>query len=246
MGETVLKQLTNETNRMLDQVIRDLRRLPYDAEIEYLESTGTQYIDTGWIPSSASGYSTFCRAAYVGGDSGGANIGCLFGVTSNNGHVFYQINKTSSAQQFRLITNNGDVFWTRSPSYYQSPHDYDLQANRLYMDGALVVTGSGQAGQSSPLMLFARYDSLQNAVNQLGRWRLYACVLSGPGGVARSFVPVRVGHTGYLFDRVSGQLVGNAGTGEFVLGPDKKTTRDYIQDGLVAMWDGIENTRERA
>lgn len=47
MGETVLKQLTNETNRMLDQVIRDLRRVPYDEEIEYLESTGTQYIDTG-------------------------------------------------------------------------------------------------------------------------------------------------------------------------------------------------------
>lgn len=47
MGETVLKQLTNETNRMLDQVIRDLKRLPYDEEIEYLESTGTQWIDLG-------------------------------------------------------------------------------------------------------------------------------------------------------------------------------------------------------
>ena len=27
------------------------KRLPYDAEVEYLESTGTQYIDTGWLPT---------------------------------------------------------------------------------------------------------------------------------------------------------------------------------------------------
>ena len=37
----------------------------------------------------------------------------------------------------------------------------------------------------------------------------------------RDFIPVRVGSTGYLYDKVSGQLFGNAGTGDFVLGPDK-------------------------
>jgi hypothetical protein len=46
-----------------------------------------------------------------------------------------------------------------------------------------------------------------------------------------------------MYDRVSGQLFGNQGTGEFVLGPDiiDYTAKDYVQDGLVAMWDGIEN-----
>jgi hypothetical protein len=34
------------------------------------------------------------------------------------------------------------------------------------------------------------------------------------------FIPVRVGDVGYMYDRVSGQLFGNAGTGEFVLGTD--------------------------
>ena len=34
-------------------------------------------------------------------------------------------------------------------------------------------------------------------------------------------IPVRVGDVGYLYDRVSGQLFGNAGTGAFIIGPDK-------------------------
>ena len=40
------------------------------------------------------------------------------------------------------------------------------------------------------------------------------------GTPIRSYVPLCIGSVGYLFDRVSGQLFGNAGTGDFVLGPD--------------------------
>lgn len=34
-------------------------------------------------------------------------------------------------------------------------------------------------------------------------------------------IPVRIGQVGYLFDRVSGSLFGNNGTGTFIIGPDK-------------------------
>ena len=33
-------------------------------------------------------------------------------------------------------------------------------------------------------------------------------------------IPVRVGQVGYMYDRVSKTLFGNAGTDSFVLGPD--------------------------
>jgi hypothetical protein len=39
--------------------------------------------------------------------------------------------------------------------------------------------------------------------------------------LVRDFIPVRVGTTGYMYDKVSGQLFGNSGTGEFILGADK-------------------------
>ncbi len=34
-------------------------------------------------------------------------------------------------------------------------------------------------------------------------------------------IPVRVGQVGYMYDKVSGNLLGNAGSGSFVLGNDK-------------------------
>ena len=41
------------------------------------------------------------------------------------------------------------------------------------------------------------------------------------GVLVRDFIPVRKGTVGYLYDRVSGKLFGNAGSGDFVLGQDK-------------------------
>lgn len=58
---------------------------------------------------------------------------------------------------------------------------------------------------------------------------------------SRDYIPVRYRGAGYLYDKVSGRLFGNQGTGSFAIGEDKRTARDYIQNGLVAMWDGIEN-----
>ena len=40
------------------------------------------------------------------------------------------------------------------------------------------------------------------------------------GIIEHDYIPVRVGQVGYMYDRVSRRLFGNAGTGAFVLGPD--------------------------
>ena len=38
--------------------------------------------------------------------------------------------------------------------------------------------------------------------------------------LVRDYIPVRVGQVGYMYDKVSGQLFGNSGTGNFILGND--------------------------
>ena len=49
--------------------------LPYDAEIEYLEGSGTQYIDTGIIPSSTIGYYFIFSLIRTTGSSDNGNAG---------------------------------------------------------------------------------------------------------------------------------------------------------------------------
>ena len=50
---------------------------------------------------------------------------------------------------------------------------------------------------------------------------IYACQIYEGDTLVRDFIPVRKGTTGYMYDKVSGNLFGNSGTGDFVLGNDK-------------------------
>ena len=50
--------------------------------------------------------------------------------------------------------------------------------------------------------------------------RCYSVVVRRSGNVIHDFIPVRIGTTGYMYDTISGELFGNAGTGDFTLGPD--------------------------
>ena len=49
-------------------------------------------------------------------------------------------------------------------------------------------------------------------------------------------IPVRIGNVGYMYDRVSGQLFGNAGTGSFVLGPDVAPGRYANEVAFLESW----------
>ena len=51
---------------------------------------------------------------------------------------------------------------------------------------------------------------------------LYSFKIWKNGVFVRDYIPVRKGTVGYLYDRVSGKLFGNAGTGAFTYGNDLK------------------------
>ena len=51
--------------------------------------------------------------------------------------------------------------------------------------------------------------------------RIYSAKISQGSNITMDLIPVRIGQIGYMYDKVSGQLFGNDGTGSFTLGPDK-------------------------
>jgi hypothetical protein len=58
--------------------------------------------------------------------------------------------------------------------------------------------------------------------------RIYYCQISQGVNLVRDFIPVRVGNVGYMYDKISGKLFENQGTGNFILGPDKENTEEII------------------
>ena len=61
--------------------------------------------------------------------------------------------------------------------------------------------------------------------------------------VVLDMIPVRVGNVGYMYDKVSRKLFGNAGTGYFILGPDKIWGGKYL---IINMLCGYSVERRAA
>ena len=71
---------------------------------------------------------------------------------------------------------------------------------------------------------FANNTTTSSLDSRKAKIKIYSCGIKDTNGNYRfKGKPVRVGTTGYLYDSVSGNLFGNEGTGDFILGNDKTT-----------------------
>ena len=185
--------------------------LPYDAEVEYLESTGTQWVDTGVHLDASSEFS-----ARLSVTASGTQF--VFGVYANTNNQF----ATAAASSGKWIFDCGRNRVSSSAAVQVgSIISMEAKNRTLYIDGASQGTSSATPGLTVATALLFGWDRTElDGTKQGGKVRIYAASVTGTDGT-RDFVPVRIGSTGYLFDRASGTLFGNAGTGAFTIGTDK-------------------------
>ena len=191
-----------------------MRPLPYDSEVEYLESTGTQYINTGVTPSSNLTISaTLCKTDTASGFLFGArqanatNSFCLASFSSYARVDFGGIGKTSGQTKIGEICDS-------------NMHTISVAYPTITLDGAATTMATASSfSLSKDIVLFA--NNTNGTIAAYSGVRIAAFKIWDNGVLVRDYVPVRVGTVGYLYDRVSGQLYGNAGTGAFGYGADK-------------------------
>lgn len=101
-------------------------------------------------------------------------------------------------------------------AFNQNKHtiQLDLASGTAKIDGGTSVTIGSFVNNNLPIFCFA--------CNQAGSAALFSTIeiYSVKIGNRASYIPVRVGTTGYMYDSVSGRLFGNAGTGNFTYGND--------------------------
>ena len=200
-----------------------MKPLPYDAEVEYLESTGTQYIDTYFKGSdvldfeidalvSSEGARTFfgARSSYNGTGSRIYNL-----VSASDGHFGFGLNGLWSRWP-KLGIVVGDRFWAKKTG------------NTVIMsNGVSIEVNSEKFETPYEIELFAMSTVTQKRHGQeplIGK--IYSVSFSTYGTNIGDFIPVRFTNElgeaeGAMYDKVSGQLFRNAGTGAFIIGPDK-------------------------
>ena len=216
------------------------KRLPYDAEVEYLESSGTQYIDTGYSFNSATDKVELVFE--------------LLTTTPNYKWIF------GAYDTKRFAIGSGDNVDRRTFGYNAST---SYISSTYYTDGAHIFladsTGASIDGQNffgfadfSTTSHILLYTIPLNPSVYCSNARIWSYKHYRNGTLVRDYIPVRKGTVGYLYDRVSGKLFGNAGTGDFVLGPDvvpvewlEGTGTQYIDTGVGYFADFEINVKMR-
>ena len=184
------------------------KRLPYDAEVEYIRGTGTQYINTGIYQNPNTEYKVTVMPEAstnltVGNFNGGGAYG--FRLSFHAGGVFqdwYSSRISISAQSFNQI-------------YTATVKRGSLRVQGPSIDQTATGTQS-ETTSSAPIYLL----SAPNPPGAIGAAKLYSFQVWQNGTLVFDGIPVRKGTVGYLYDRVSGKLFGNAGTGAFLYGND--------------------------
>jgi len=197
--------------------------LPYDAEVEYLQSQGSQWIDTGYYATGETkievifaGLQTSNKAVF-GASNGNSFSGgelALFW----NGSLFDPVYPTGS--------NTSNVLYPR-PSY-----SADTKYTVAFDKSSIVINGSSQSvtGWSTEyagtrtMYIFATHRQAGAIVPS--QMKLYSFKMTNAGSAVIDMIPVRFTNElgvseGAMYDRVSGALFRNAGTGAFTIGPDK-------------------------
>ena len=182
--------------------------------LEYVESNGLQYINTGINPTSNT--RLVIKASSTGpyslyGMTGG---GTSFNMTGNgNGQYFYWGGQAASA-----VTN-----------WYGQVHTFEQNRNQCFVDGNLYHTFTASSWNAPyPIFLFAR--SGNGALSDIGgQVRIYECQIYDNDVLLRDFIPVASanGEAG-MFDRVQNKFYTSENGNKF---PITSTGTNINKDG---------------
>lgn len=195
--------------------VEAIRTLPSEyQEVEYIESTGTQYIDTGVVPNQNTGFEIDFK---TNNDFNSTSYGCIFGARTQSVVNELQLSTfcdgTNTTGTLRRNTTSNKAGLTSSRmtakligNRYSNSTGYSLE----------IVSGDFTA--PSPITVFTLNQS--GSKTQYGKVVLYSFKLYDGLTLVRDFIPCYRKSDGEigLYDLVNNTFYSNRGTGTFLKG----------------------------
>lgn len=190
--------------------------VPYQP-IEYLESTGTQYIDTGYKPNSNTRIEMdlMISKATSGIDDGTTSFEMGSRIATKNKlfcSMFYTDNR------FRFLYGSND-FSDRNLSIDEKHSIIMYGTGRCYIDGVLQYNYNQENIDNNFNIYVFKFNNGGIPAGG-GRGTLYYLKIYDNDILVRDLVPVLdTNGVACMFDKVTKQFFYNAGTGDFIAGP---------------------------
>lgn len=221
VSRSKILQVTAGSSHAEITINQNAKNLPYDAEIEYLQNNDSQtYIDTGIVPNNGFGfYMDIYFERPEGGGSAWLMGSSAFTAGAWGGVTISTYQTYAGGQMTWFKDNRGNIFI--DPGLVSGTRMQIQSINNVYSTSLGTSKSTPYSTNSfiyGSLYLF-HFHTDYTGFSGAG-FRCYGCKIYDGSNVVRDFIPVRKGTTGYMYDKVSEQLFGNAGSGDFILGPD--------------------------
>ena len=186
-------------------------RLPEGyTELEYIQSSGTQYINTGVNPNQNT--RIICDTNLAKQNT----AAWLFGARNGSGDSTFGFLTYQNAYRSDYNTNQDQTISDTYTGFFT----VDKDKNVTKINGETKITNAGGTFQTSyPLFLFANNNG--GSVAGYSSCAIQACQIYDNGTLIRDYVPAKnsSGIVG-LYDVVNNEFYQNAGTGVFTAGPE--------------------------
>lgn len=232
-------------------------RLPNEyQEVEYIESTGTQYIDTGVAPTNKTNIKLDIE--FISGESN-SWIPLIAERTrlTNSYQAMLGIWINSNTKEIALNYADTDTAGITGTNG-SGRHVYSNTKNKFYLDNTLIKTLSTSSFTSTlNLYVFALNELNDGSTNIETRnctAKLYELKIYDDNILIRDFIPCyrKLDNEIGLYDLVNNQFYTNQGTGVFLMGTEvnkadvnlkplignKKVLKRYIGENLVYQKNG--------
>ena len=188
--------------------------------LEYIQSSGTQYIDTKVKPTVNTKFSFGVYMLEQTGD-------CIIG------------NFLNDDNDYRIFNYSGSIYWDfkdsriigTAGSFPKNTYfEFECGNNYVKKNGQQVLTGQNISAFTADANIFA----FSNGVSARCSGRLYFLKILDGESLIRDFVPCinGSGEVG-LYDLVGNLFYGNAGTGTFTAGPVVASPSIFVNiDGI--------------
>ena len=190
--------------------------------VEYLESTGTQWIDTGIVPADGFGFwmDIYFENAMTTSVPSAKILGSSMRNNGQWGGLILGTYPVTSGGQMTWFDSQKGIFY--NPGLVSATRMQIQSINNTYSTSrglSISTPFKSNTFVYGSLYLFSIHS--EDAVTGAGI-RCYGSKIYDGTAVVREFAPIAIGTTGYMMDILTGEYLqyGNKGTGNFVIGPD--------------------------
>lgn len=178
-------------------------------QVEYLESTGTQFINTGFYPNQNTNVYldfqvTTVTASFIFGSRGNSTTAYTFNIGSGENFV------TSYRSSAAVTLSSADTL----------RHTFIRNKSEAQLDETKINHGNVASFSASyPMVLFACHTS-SNQGYLPSKTRVYSFKIYDNGKLVRDFIPCyrKADNVSGMYDVANSKFYTNSGTGNFTIG----------------------------